>query len=108
VILDALTRDAHRILAMDFPVWAAGFSPLDSKGRLDGLNFNHAIRIGDCLVNPGDWILADIDGVVLVPAHLAEETFALALEKVQGENKVRDELAAGKSVRETFGKYGIL
>jgi regulator of RNase E activity RraA len=52
--------------------------------------------------------MADIDGVVVVPAHLAERTFTLALEKVQGENKVRDELAAGKSVKETFERFGIL
>jgi regulator of RNase E activity RraA len=108
VILDALTRDTRQILAMDYPVWAAGFSPLDSKGRIDGLKFNQPIRIGPCVIHAGDWVMADIDGVVVVPAHLAERTFTLALEKVQGENKVRDELAAGKSVKETFERFGIL
>lgn len=108
VVMDALTRDTDRILAMDFPVWAAGFSPLDSKGRLDGLCFNQPIRIGDCLIQPGDWVLADIDGVVVVPQQLAEKAFSLALEKVRSENKVRDELAAGKSVKETFERFGIL
>jgi regulator of RNase E activity RraA len=108
VILDALTRDTKQILAMDYPVWAAGYSPLDSKGRIDGLCFNQPIRIGECTVQAGDWVLADIDGVVVVPAHLAERTFMLALEKVQGENLVRDDLAAGKSVKETFARFGIL
>jgi regulator of RNase E activity RraA len=108
VVLDGLTRDAEKILAMDFPVFAAGFTPLDSKGRLDGLAYNTSIKIGDCVVHPGDWVFADIDGVVVVPAALAEETFTKAIEKVTGENRVREELAAGKSVRETFAKYGIL
>ena len=107
-VLDGLTRDTEKILDMDFPVFASGFTPLDSKGRLDGLYFNKPIKIGDCLVEPGDWVFADIDGVVVVPQRLAEQAFAQAMEKVSGENKVREELAAGKSVRETFAKYGIL
>src|SRR5262249_49749801 len=68
VVIDGLTRDAARILAMDFPVFAAGYSPLDSKGRLDGLRHGVPIRIGDCVVRPGDWIVGDIDGLVIVPA----------------------------------------
>jgi regulator of RNase E activity RraA len=108
VVLDGLTRDAARILAMDYPVFAAGFSPLDSKGRLDGVSHGQPLRIGDCLVRPGDWVLGDIDGVVVVPADLAETAFARALEKVSGENRVRDELARGRSIREVFAEYRIL
>src|SRR5205807_6541321 len=37
-VIDGLTRDAAKIVAMDFPVFAAGYSPLDSKGRLDGVS----------------------------------------------------------------------
>src|SRR3954467_12284908 len=51
-VIDGLTRDAARILAMDFPVFAAGFSPLDSKGRLDGIVHGRPIRVGDCTVHP--------------------------------------------------------
>ncbi len=108
VVLDGLTRDAQRILALDFPVFAAGFSPLDSKGRLEAISCNQPIRIGDCAVRPGDWVLGDLDGVVVIPLELADAAFAKALEKATGENRVRDDLAAGRSVRETFAKYGIL
>src|SRR5262245_35868530 len=108
VVLDGLTRDAAKILAMDFPVFASGFSPLDSKGRLDCISHGTPIRLGDCVVHPGDWIFADIDGVVAVPASLASSAFAKALEKATGENKVREELAKGRSVREVFAEYGIL
>ena len=108
VVIDGLTRDAARILAMDFPVFAAGFSPLDSKGRLDGVSHGRPVRVGDCVVRPGDWVLGDMDGVVVVPAELAGRTFARALEKVSGENQVREELARGRSAREVFAQYGIL
>jgi regulator of RNase E activity RraA len=106
--IDGLTRDGAKILAMDFPVFAAGFSPLDSKGRLDGIHFGRPIRIGNCLVRPGDWIVGDIDGVVVVPAELAENAFARALDKLKGENRVRAELAKGRSACEVFAEYGIL
>src|SRR4029077_8915908 len=78
-VIDGLTRDAAKILAMDFPVFAAGFSPLDSKGRLDVVNYARPIRVGPCLVRPGDWVFGDIDGIVAVPAELAERAFPLAI-----------------------------
>jgi 4-hydroxy-4-methyl-2-oxoglutarate aldolase len=108
VVLDGLTRDAARILAMDFPVFAAGFSPLDSKGRIDGIEHGRPIRIGDCAVRPGDWVFGDIDGVVVVPSEVAETAFPRALEKVTGESRVRDELARGRGIREVFAEYRIL
>jgi regulator of RNase E activity RraA len=107
-VIDGLTRDAARIVAMDFPVFAAGFSPLDSKGRLDALHFNRPLRIGGCAVRPGDWVFGDVDGVVVVPAEVADEVLRRALDKVSGENRVRDELAKGRSAREVFAEYGIL
>jgi regulator of RNase E activity RraA len=107
-VLDGLTRDAAKILDMDFPVFAAGYCPLDSRGRLECTGHGEPVRIGDCVVRPGDWVFGDIDGVVVVPAGLAAEAFPRALDKVTGENRVRDELARGRSVREVFAEYGIL
>ena len=95
-------------MEMDFPVFAAGFSPLDSKGRLDGISHGEPIQLGECVVRPGDIIFGDIDGIVCVPVELAEETLKRALDKVSGENHVREELAKGRSVREVFAEYGIL
>lgn len=108
VVLEGLTRDTTRILDMDYPVWAAGYCPLDSKGRLDCVAHGVPIRVGDCVVSPGDFIFADIDGVVSVPKELADEAFKRALAKAQGENKVRDELARGRPLKEVFAEYGIL
>jgi regulator of RNase E activity RraA len=108
VVTDGATRDATRILAMDFPVFAAGFCPLDSKGRLDGIAHGEPITIGTCVIRPGDWVMGDIDGVVVVPQRLSAEAFARALQKVTGENRVRDELARGRGLREVFAEYRIL
>lgn len=108
VVIDGLTRDAARILSMEYPVFAAGYCPLDSKGRIDCVGHGEPIRVGACVVRPGDWVFGDIDGLVVVPAGLAEEAFRLALVKAQGENRVRDELARGRGVREVFAEFGIL
>jgi 4-hydroxy-4-methyl-2-oxoglutarate aldolase len=107
-VIDGLTRDAAKIVQMDFPVFAAGFSPLDSKGRIDSIHHGRPIRVGECVVRPGDWVFGDIDGVVVAPSAVAETALARALEKVTGENRVRDELARGRSIREVFAEYGIL
>jgi regulator of RNase E activity RraA len=107
-VIDGLTRDAERILALNFPVFAAGFSPLDSKGRIDCISHGVPIRIGSTTVRPGDWVFGDIDGIVVVPWDLADEALTRALAKVQGENRVRDELARGRGLREVFAEYGIL
>lgn len=108
VVLDGLTRDATKIMAMNYPVFATGFSPLDSKGRMDAVSHGQPIRIGECVIKQGDLVFGDIDGVCVVPAELAAQAIPRAIEKVQGENKVRDELAKGRSVREVFDEYGIL
>jgi regulator of RNase E activity RraA len=107
-VIDGLTRDAAKILQMDFPVFAAGFSPLDSKGRIDAVSHGQPIRIGECVVRPGDWVFGDIDGIVVMPAALAAEALPRALDKVRGENRVREELLKGRSVREVFAEYRIL
>jgi regulator of RNase E activity RraA len=107
-VIDGLTRDAARLLTMGFPVFASGFCPLDSKGRLDCIAYGQPIRVGSCIIQPGDWIFGDIDGLVVVPVELADEAFRLALTKAQGENRVRDELARGRSLREVFAEFGIL
>lgn len=107
-VIDGLTRDAAKIMEMDFPVFALGYSPLDSKGRIDGIAHGVPIRVGRCLVRPGDIVFGDIDGLVVVPMEVAEEALTKALAKAKGENKVREELAKGRGVGEVFAEYGIL
>lgn len=108
VVLDGPTRDSGAIRAMGFPVFHDGFHPADSMGRLDVVAHNVPIQCGHVLVYPGDLVLADHDGVVVVPNAAAEEALRLAEEKVSGENLVRKALAGGMTTTEAFKKYGIL
>lgn len=108
VIIDGHTRDTQAISEMKFPVFCRGVHPADSLGRLDVTAHNVPITCGGVLVIPGDLVLADHDGIVIVPLARAEETLRLAEEKVSGENLVRKALAEGMSVTEAFRQYGIL
>jgi 4-hydroxy-4-methyl-2-oxoglutarate aldolase len=108
VVLDGPTRDSPAIRKMGFPVFHVGFHPADSLGRLDVVAHNIPIECGGVLVYPGDLVLADHDGVVVVPNAAAEEALRLAEEKVSGENLVRKALAEGMPTTEAFKKYGIL
>jgi regulator of RNase E activity RraA len=108
VVLDGPTRDTVAIRQMGFPVFHAGFHPADSLGRLDVTGHDVPISCGDVLVYPGDLVLADHDGVVVVPLGVAEQVLRLAEEKVSGENLVRKALAEGMGTAEAFAKYGIL
>ena len=107
-VTDGLVRDTKAIRAMGFPVFHGGIGPLDSKGRGKMMELDCRVACGGVLVMPGDWVFGDADGAVVVPAAVAEEVFAKALEKVAAEDRTRDELRAGQSLRDVFDRFGIL
>jgi regulator of RNase E activity RraA len=107
-IFDGLTRDVAGITTIRFPVFATGIGAADSKGRLQVIAFRVPIEVGGVLVRDGDLVVADGDGGVAIPQAIEDEVLDRALEKVSGENKVRDMLARGASIRQVFQQYGIL
>ena len=107
-LTDGLVRDIRRIRAMRFPVFHGGIGPLDSKGRGEMVAMDVPVELAGVRVAPGDWVLGDADGVVVVPQDLAAEALTLALDKVQAEDTTRDELAKGASLAEVFARHGVL
>jgi 4-hydroxy-4-methyl-2-oxoglutarate aldolase len=108
VVLDGLSRDSWGIEEMKFPVFATGLTPADSKGRLEVISIRVPIPVGGVSVAPGDLVVADSDGCVVVPAAVEDEVVARAMEKVAGEDTMRDVLRQGANRREVFEEYGIL
>ena len=107
-IIDGLVRDAGKIIDLGFPVFMKGFRPTDSFGRNEVLDYDVPIKIGGVEVHPGDLVFGDMDGVVVIPKDIEEEVIQKALEKVNGENLVRDEIRNGMKISEVFKKYKIL
>ncbi|KKK80256.1 hypothetical protein LCGC14_2825320, partial [marine sediment metagenome] len=66
------------------------------------------VNCGDVLVNTGDIVFGDIDGVVVIPKELEEEVIPLALKKVDKENLTRNELLKGAMLKDVYVKYGVL
>jgi regulator of RNase E activity RraA len=107
-VCDALVRDCKKIMAMRFPVFTAGIRPLDSKGRGRVTAYDVPIQCGDVTVHPGELIMADFDGVVVIPRDVEERTIQLATENVTAENSTRRELLKGRSLRDVFNEFGVL
>ena len=108
IVADAFTRDTLALIEMEFPTFVAGINPADSLGRIDVDAVGVAIECGGVTVEPGDLVLGDHDGVVVVPSSIAEEVLTLAEQKVSGENVVREKLAEGMPVSEAFRTYGVI
>jgi regulator of RNase E activity RraA len=106
--MSTCTRDLWALEKMDFPVFAIGATPADSKGRIDVTAIGEPITIDGVKIKNGDYLLGDADGVVIIPTEALDETLRLAQEKVAYENTVRDDLANGMPVTEAFAKHGIL
>ncbi len=106
--MDGFVRDVKMIEELGFPVFATGMKPLDSNGRGLLTSYNKPIVCGEVEVNPGDLIVADFDGIVVIPTALIEATIERANAKVTGENNSRAELQKGAYLRDVYKKYGVL
>ena len=107
-ICDSQVRDCVRIIELGFPVYYAGIRPLDSMGRGRVLAYDVPVRCGEVLVHPGELILADFDGIVVVPRAVEAEVLRQAADKVDKESASRADLLAGKSLREVYDAYHVL
>jgi len=109
-VMDGYTRDANQIVALDFPCWVCGLTPVFGEGRYRMEAVEIPITMSGHLtatvaVNPGDMIFADRDGVIVVPKAIAEEVL-LASEKLEEiEQEIRKELEAGGDREIVYKKH---
>jgi regulator of RNase E activity RraA len=107
-IVDGAVRDIAQMRSMDFPCFALHRTPKDSAGRQMVEAFDVPIELGGVTVNPGDVVMIDVDGMVVIPSSRAEEVIQKSLEKVEKEDTTRDELLKGRLLREVYDEYGVL
>lgn len=107
-IVDGLVRDVVKMTQMGFAVYARGTSPYDTRDRNRVIDLDVPVEIGGVRICPGDLVLADVDGLVVVPQAVEQEVIRAAWDKVHAENQVRDAIAGGMSAQEAFRKYGVL
>ena len=107
-IVDGLMRDTNEIRELNFPVFCAGYKPLDSAGRGKVVEMDCPVVAGGVRVNPGDVIFSDFDGVVVIPKDIFYKVVDQAFEKHNKESHTRKELFEGKLLGEVYAKYGVL
>ena len=107
-VIDGYTRDIRMIQSMSFPVFSTGMYPVDSAGRGMVTDYNCPIICGGINVHPGDIVLGDYDGVIVIPRSVEKEAIERAIKKVEGENVTREELRKGATLRQVYDKYGVL
>lgn len=107
-VCDSQIRDCNKIIELGFPVYYTGIRPLDSMGRGRVMAYDVPVRCGDVLVHTGDIVFADFDGIVVIPSGILQEVVDQAIYKSEQESLSREELKAGKTLREVFDRYGVL
>jgi 4-hydroxy-4-methyl-2-oxoglutarate aldolase len=105
-VIDGGVRDVERIIETGFPVFARFRSPADIRGRWRYVDAGIPIQIGEVLIQPGDFIVGDANGVVVVPGELALDVLVEAEKVVEVENQIREELRAGANPLDLYKKYG--
>jgi regulator of RNase E activity RraA len=95
-------------MAMDFPTFCTGLHLGDTKGRGEVIASGVPIRCAGVLVNPGDYVIGDIDGVCVVPQEAIGRVLDLAEAKVAGEDRVRSELEAGRGALDVYREFGVI
>jgi len=107
-IVDGAVRDVDKITAMRFPVYARGMCLYDSLNRQRVIDVDVPVEIDGVVFSPGDLVVADRDGVVVVPQAVEADVLRLAFAKVTGENKVRDAIRDGMTAVDAYKTFGVL
>jgi regulator of RNase E activity RraA len=102
VVTDGAVRDAPQIAPLAFPVYAGGAAAPASFGIHHAVDLNQPIACGDVAAFPGDVLVGDAEGVVVIPRHLADEVARDGAEQEQLESWILKEVKAGKGI---FGLY---
>lgn len=99
-IIDGPCRDVHLCLSLGYPIYSRSYSMKTGKDRVQVDQVQGPVSIGLARVRPGDLIVGDADGVVVIPRELEEQVLAIAEEIEAAETKIREAIKGGMSLRE--------
>ncbi|MFV0428911.1 MAG: RraA family protein [Arachnia sp.] len=107
-VVEGYHRDTAQVLGQGFPVFSYGGYSQDSSIRTVVHDYRTPVTIGGVRVTPGDLVVGDVDGVLVIPQELEAEVIQRALHKAATENRVRQAIESGMSATVAFDTYGVL
>jgi 4-hydroxy-4-methyl-2-oxoglutarate aldolase len=107
-VCDGYVRDSEKVRAIGFPVFAAGTRPIDYRARMEITGTDRPVVCGGVRVQPGDLVLADDDGIVVVPADVEADAVSRANDRAKRETTVLDELRGGATLRSVWTRHRVL
>ena len=105
-VVDGRCRDVDFILDLDFPVFCDLNTPADIVERWTYDRLGDPISIGTVTICSGDWLIADRDGVVVIPGDIAEQVVGETEKVMSTESEMRDAILAGRDPEQAYLKYG--
>jgi 4-hydroxy-4-methyl-2-oxoglutarate aldolase len=106
-VIDGGCRDVELIVREEFPVFSRFTTPQDSPGRWELVAHGDVeLEIGGVRVSRGDWIVADADGIAVIPAAIVEDVVAEAEAKAATEDEIRTAVRAGTTPLDAYERYG--
>jgi regulator of RNase E activity RraA len=107
VVVDGCIRDGAQVEALGFPTFLRGYSPYDTLRRAVVARYGEPVRCGGVTAARGDLVVADVDGIVVVPAAAVPTVAEAVGAKRILERGARQDLLAGMSVRAVWDKYRV-
>jgi regulator of RNase E activity RraA len=105
-VIDGGCRDVRLIEEEGFPVFTRFVTPEDSTWRWEVTATQQPITIGTARIEPGDWVVGDDDGVVVVPLDIAPDVLEAAEAKVGTESAIRVAVRDGMAPLDAFERFG--
>jgi regulator of RNase E activity RraA len=107
-VTDGNIRDAQKVKELGFPVWSAGRRPIDFRARMRIVAVGQRVHVGGVAIDHRDLVIADDDGVVVIPRAFEIDVLARARQRASSESIVLDELLKGATLRDVWDKYRVL
>lgn len=108
VLTDGNLRDTDRIAELGFPAFSRSRRPIDFRGRMRLVAHDVTVTVSGVRIDSGDLVMADDDGIVVVPRAHEDEVLALARERASRESSVLSELLAGESLAAVWERHRVL
>jgi 4-hydroxy-4-methyl-2-oxoglutarate aldolase len=104
-VIHGVCRDASRSLELGYPIFSRGVCMRTGRGRVQSDGYQVPVSLGDVRVDPGDMLVGDADGVVVIPLSRLDDVLAAARDIAEAEDRIRTEIEAGSRLDEARKRH---